>query len=118
MRSSNSIVVTESPLMLAACYAMRHDAPCWEHLGRISREFDKRYPALNFFIDRADLPYKPTGRFEDLQDALKMDKVIMGFLRKNKMPFYIEKYNELEEMLNISENFIAGTPRPKASQKI
>jgi hypothetical protein len=113
LRGSKAIVVTESPLLLSVCYAMRYGAPCWDHLARIGREFDKKYPPLNLFVDRGDLEYKTDGRFEDRENAIKMDKMILGFLRKNDMPYSVKRFDERDEILAVAKNAITGGPWPK-----
>ena len=70
-------IVTDSPVLLAAIYAQHHyGKSIGEHLLHLAREFDKDFPSVNIVLDRRNKKYITEGRYENYDQALKMDAEI------------------------------------------
>jgi len=50
LRSGVDSIVTDSPVMLAACYAKQYGLESWETLLRVVLDFEAKYPSLNIFL--------------------------------------------------------------------
>lgn len=66
--------ITDSPILLAAIYTNHYyGAKISKPLFELSREFDREYQCINIFLDRGDKKYVSEGRYENHEQALKMD---------------------------------------------
>lgn len=104
--NEKSVVVTESPLLLSACYARRYGAMGCAHLMDVIREFDEEYPPFNILIDRTGIPYNPIGRFQTEDQASEMHDYIKAFLDKEGQEYHIVKYNDREGLVELVERNI------------
>ncbi|MBD3406151.1 MAG: AAA family ATPase [Candidatus Lokiarchaeota archaeon] len=80
LRNSNGYIVTDSPLVLSICYAMKYGFKRWDCLQKIANDFEEEYPSLNIILDRQGCDYKSNGRYEDLGQAIIMDSVIDNYV--------------------------------------
>lgn len=76
LRSGVPYIVTDSPLLMQVAYAKKNYFPAADSLENVVREFDKKYPCINIFLDRTDIPYQTKGRYENLENAIIMDQKI------------------------------------------
>lgn len=91
-----AIVVTECPILLGACYAMRYEVPAWRLIAETAMAFEAAYPSLNILISRADLPYKNEGRFQTGGEAFLMDGIVKAMLEQYKVEFREFRYDDYE----------------------
>ena len=86
-------LITPCPILLNAYYSKsfaydiyRPEYKKWFgediYLDQISTAmaFNKRYPSLNIFLRRGDIPYTKIGRFHTKSQALKIDRELEKFL--------------------------------------
>lgn len=101
-------IVSESPLFLNTCYAMKYmGKELADPLRNILTDFEKEYAPLNIYLERPkDADYDPEGRFETEDQAREMDRYIkeqlagfyygrcISFSRDNKKDIlsYIKKH--------------------------
>lgn len=76
-------VITDSPILLSAVYAPENYYPSFESLVL---EAYYQYNNFNFFIERKK-KYVNLGRRETKEEAIAIDKRILKFLDKHKLPF-------------------------------
>jgi len=107
LRASQSIIVTDSPVLLGVCYAKRNGLNIWPHLMNVGLMFERKYPSLNFFVDRKDLPYSQIGRYENKEQAREMDDVIMKAMAEVGLPLEVVGYDEYEKILSYSLSALA-----------
>lgn len=106
----NTLIVTESPLFLTTCYARRYNAPCPRQLADIALEFEKTYPALNIFVDRADMPYNANARFQNEQQAREMDEFILACMRIDGLKYHTLRYDDLNGLEKLAMDAIGELP--------
>ena len=46
------------------------------------------YNNINIFLERPEDEFEPTGRFQNQQESLEMDKKIKGILDDNHIPYH------------------------------
>ena len=100
LRNGVDVIVTDSPLLLSTCYAMKYNCPGAKHLVAIAEEFDNTYQPLNIFINRGEKAYSQKGRYQSEAEAREMDGVIQGVLA-NK-PYHTIKFNDLDSFLKLT----------------
>lgn len=111
LRASNSIVVTDSPVLLGICYARKYNLPIWRDLLKIGLRFGEDYPSLNFFVDRRDLAYSHVGRYEDHAQAIEVDRLIKNTMEEAGVKLEVVGYNEYENILETTlETIRPGRP--------
>lgn len=77
------MIVTDSPLLMNTVYSKKYNFPGWKQLMDLAMLYEVEFPGLHIFLDRKNLPYKSEGRYQDLNDALEMDLLILDVLEKN-----------------------------------
>ena len=103
LRSTNAIVISESPLHLGICYARKYGLRGHEHLVGLANEFESVYPSLNFLVKRdSDMEYKAHGRFQTWEQALEMDAFIEKSLDEFGLTHHAIKYNDFNALLKIT----------------
>lgn len=80
-------IITDSPVLMQCAYAKKYEFPAWESLLNISKEFDKKYPCCNIFLDRTGIPYESAGRYESYNEAVEMDEKIKQVLEENNQKY-------------------------------
>ncbi len=94
-------IVTDSPVYLQCMYALRHKMKAANELWRIAKRFEEAYPSVNFFVDRGQFAvYEQGGRYEDLGQAIEMDKFICTCLHEWHVPFKHVLPGELTPVLD------------------
>jgi len=104
----NSIdhLVTDSPLYLQVCYGQKRNYPLSQSLMDHCDFFEEKYPALNIFLDRKDIEYQPHGRYENYEEALEMDDMILDFMKDNIKNFTVFKSKESDAIINFIKESI------------
>ena len=72
-------IVTDSPLLLQAIYALFNDCPVAAELVDMAMKFDEDHPCDNFLVERV-IPYTSLGRFQNEEEAIEIDKKIKTVL--------------------------------------
>jgi nicotinamide riboside kinase len=75
-------IVTDSPVLLNACYSSFYGYQGVDHLVALSKIFDEQFPALNIYIDRT-VAYEQFGRYQDYEQALEFDDFLLKFVHRN-----------------------------------
>jgi hypothetical protein len=71
----NTAIVTESPLLLQIAYMERANNEFATECLSVCNKFDKNHPSINIILKR-ETNYNPNGRYENLAQAIEMDKRI------------------------------------------
>ena len=80
LRNGVDCVITDSPLLLSAAYARKHHVKSWQQILALSELHEAEYPGLHIFLERGDRPYVKKGRFQNEEEAKRMDGFIKGML--------------------------------------
>lgn len=75
-------VVTDSPLLLTACYCEHHGFIASEMVYSMVDLYEKSFPGLHIFLDREGIEYSQSGRYETLDQAKELDHLIESRLRE------------------------------------
>ncbi len=83
LRSGTHLVITDCPVMISYVYAHRDKLDYSDIILDIGRNFEKRYPSVNIFIERSkDIKYQSEGRYETEDEAKHADKLMYDFVNK------------------------------------
>jgi hypothetical protein len=93
-------IISDSPICLNIPYAIRYGFPSWKSLVYIAKDFEMNFPSVNFFLERSDCPYSQSGRYENFDEAIMMDKLIKQFLDENNIHYISVRYNDIDNILN------------------
>jgi hypothetical protein len=102
LRGKVEVVVSDSPLLLAAAYCQLapnrvYDGVNWKsHCKSIFDTYDN----FNIFLKRSK-PYNPSGRTQDYETAKKVDSLIMDVLNEFNIPHFV-----LEDSPTVHEEII------------
>jgi len=99
------LIITDSPILLNAMYAYRHNTPGWEGVLTIIDHYEQQYPALNIFINRLNRPYKSVGRYESYEEARDRDLQIFDWLTYTGSKFMTFDYNQFDDIYNHVRHF-------------
>ena len=78
LRSGVDYIISDSPLGLQLAYMKKHKlADLYDELFSIAKKFDIQFPSLNIWLDRKNIPYRHTGRWETYDEAIQMDEAIL-----------------------------------------
>ena len=78
----NISVVSDSPLFLACYYYQKQGHPFAQQLIDISHKFEELCPSENWFVVRpTNLVYDAVGRFENAEEAKKVDAELLDFVK-------------------------------------
>lgn len=102
LRNGVEVIVTESPVLMSACYGKWFKAKSWKHLIPIALDFEKQYPSLNIFLTRGE-EYNTKGRFQSKDDAVALDKFIRSIYLQSKHKIFDVMFNDQAEMLRLSK---------------
>ena len=109
------LVVTDSPLYLQCVYALRRKMKVANDLWKIATRFEEAYPSINFIVDRdPDVAYEQAGRYENLNDAVAMDRLMTTCLRDWNIPVTHVKPSDLDSVLKVISKQLAA---PKGRKK-
>ena len=80
-------IITDSPLLLQVIYASLNNCPSYERLRGICRDFDQEYPSIDFFVHRNPDNYQRSGRWQNLEEAIELDRIIEATLVRCGSPY-------------------------------
>jgi hypothetical protein len=72
-------IVTDCPILMCCAYAKHYGAFGSSSLIDIAMEFEKDFPALNFYLERT-VDYKDKGRYQNLDQAKEFDDFLTCFM--------------------------------------
>jgi hypothetical protein len=87
LRAGVDLIVSDSPLYLQYFYAWYHKVPLQYPMALASFEFDEIYKPLQIFIEREDKFYNEVGRYEKLDEAKKIDRLIKEQMTADNIEF-------------------------------
>ena len=90
LRGDTDLIVTDSPLLLQCFFAWHHQAPGQQSMLQLAFEMESLYPSLNILLKRKDEFYDKVGRYENIEEAKKIDnkmKILFDNLNINYTEF-------------------------------
>jgi hypothetical protein len=96
-------IVTDSPLLLNAAYS---GCPFWEECIIVANMFEETYPSINIFLDRDGIVYEKDGRYQDLDQAIQMDKNILYLLNSYNITYETIKSIDFPKILSFVKDKI------------
>jgi len=100
-------LVTDSPLMMQIVYAQKYKLPVWDDLLEICDAFEEQHPSINIMLDRTGITYQQNGRYETLEQAEEIDRMMRGFLEKHTDKLHIVKARDYEYILELVEPLLS-----------
>lgn len=95
--------ITDSPTLLSSVYKDAYSAsPYTDALDQLVLESYERNKNINFFMERPT-SYETTGRAQDLQESIRIDRQILKILFTNNIKF---KQINYERQIDILENML------------
>jgi hypothetical protein len=90
LRKGVDLVISDSPLLLNACYAEKAGMNTTDCLIKMALEHEKVYPGIHIFLKRGEAAYESVGRWGTESDARDMDERIKKFLIKHLPTYFVE----------------------------
>jgi hypothetical protein len=82
LRNGVDLIISDSPIFLAACYGKKNRVPVWRHLLKLAACYEAKYPSFNVFLKRgANQFYEALGRYQTEEEARKMDDYVRRNIR-------------------------------------
>lgn len=102
-------VITDSPVLLTAVYCKVYGGNdlLSEDLERMSKHLDRKYRTYNIFIERDIENYNTEGRYQSLEDAIKIDNSIKEILQRNyeeDQIFYLDRIENRDMAVDFVRN--------------
>jgi len=98
-------IVTDSPILLVACYTKLKFPRLFPHLIDMSAAFREMYQSIDIFIKRPEV-YQAVGRYEDIEAAKRMDDIILEVLSDTVPDFKIVDCNDFNTILSLSSEAV------------
>lgn len=104
-------IVTDSPVLLSACYTRSYfaDLKIADHMEAIIAEYESRHPSLNIFLNRDGKEYRTEGRWQNSDEAKKMDEIILATLERNNVEYVPFSFFDTDGILDYT---ISQLPKP------
>jgi len=100
LNNSNNCIITDSPIIMSVCYAMRYGFKKWGCLQEIATEFESEYPSINIFLKRENCKYEQEGRYENFEEAVFMDETIIDYLSKINLDVHAFKFDDHKNIID------------------
>ena len=100
LRNGSELIVSDSPIMLAICYAKKYGFNCCESLYEIAKNFEEDYPSINIFLERNGGDYQKEGRYETYIEALHMDFLIKEYLIERNIKYNSSDFKNWEKIMS------------------
>jgi len=100
LQSGVNHIITDSPLMMQIPYAKLHNVSAWADLLSIANKFESENPSINIFLRREESKYDGSGRYENLDEAIKMDENIRDFMNEHIGDYATMPSSELEQIIS------------------
>ncbi len=104
LRKKFDLTISDTSDFLAICYANKNKMNGWNTLIPFSKIFNKKYPCLTLFLKRTIKTYNNNGRFEDANEALKVDKLVLNMMKKFNVEYIeVDPLNKLDILEKLSK---------------
>lgn len=80
-------IVSDCPILHICSFARKNRLPFYQELVNITMQYEEAYPGLHIFLNRV-VPYQDEGRYETIEEAVKLDELMLGVLNEN-MPNFV-----------------------------
>lgn len=100
LQSGVKHLITDSPIMMQMFYSKKYGFSCWKELLQIGKEFESKYPSTNIFLDRGDIPYQESGRYETEEVARNNDLEMKKYIEEFVGDYKVYKSTDLEGLLS------------------
>ncbi len=108
-----SCIVTDSPILMNTAYSTKYGFKCAPELVRMAQQFDRDFPAINFYIDRT-VDYIDKGRYQNYDQAVEFDKFLLEFLDKNLESELVHvKVEDFDLIVGAIQRCMEGDTSPK-----
>ena len=97
-------IVTDCPILMCCAYALFYDAPGAKHLLEISKEFERDFQSVNFYIERT-VPYVDKGRYQDEAKAKEFDAHLLNVMNEHGSgytPFKVDDFDDVMSSIDSS----------------
>jgi len=91
-------IIVDSPILFGLIYKGRYDAVPEYPAMFYSNKFDEfiidlhmHYDSINIYLERNNELYDPNGRFQSMEDSLRIDKEILTMVQANSIPYHTVK---------------------------
>lgn len=102
LRHQHTHVVTDSPIIMQLAYMKRGKALFYDDCVKTAKLFENINPGLHIFLKRT-VPYIQEGRYENYNQALEMDNMIVDVLNNLSVPFItfdpIDEFNQIKSYI-------------------
>jgi len=96
LRNGIDFIISDCPLLLAACYAKKNTPELFKPLRELARQFDLKYRPINILLYRDDKPYESSGRYQTYEEAKEMDVFIEDTLKNESEAFFRFNWGEYD----------------------
>lgn len=102
LRNAGARIVTDSPVPMQLAYMKRSKSVFYEVCLQAAKLWEKTFPSKHILLKRT-VPYQKEGRYEDLEQACFMDRLIKEVLEKDFGTSFIEldPVADFEKILNV-----------------
>jgi hypothetical protein len=90
------VIVTDSPILLNVFYTQ---PPLRQPLYEIAQEFERRWPSVNFWVDRKDRPYMAGGRYQTESEARILDQQLRRFLDLKQVQYEVVSHDDVDRVV-------------------
>lgn len=108
LRAGVKNIITDSPCFQSVIYAHLYAPELVPGLVLLTKEYDKKYPPVNLFIERGDKPYVTEGRYQSYEQAKELDKIIFDKLVEYEQDPIAVPFSDYNTILNIVMSRIDG----------
>ncbi len=93
-------IITDSPILMQCAYIERQRQPFLPICLDTADLYDDYYPAHHILLERGPFEYQQNGRWEDYEQALKMDHSIKYWLTKTHRAFTSISVTDRDKILS------------------
>ena len=87
LRGGVDLIVSDSPLILQYFYAYYHKVPLQDPMLQAALEYEEIYPSIHIMLQREDKFYDELGRYETLEQAKNIDKMMLNTLKHYRLNY-------------------------------
>lgn len=100
-RGGFDIIATDSPIMLTSFYAQYYDTNFSKECVELAKKFEQDIETYNVFLNRKNIPFSDTGRFQNKKESIEIDKLLKDFLDDNNVNFFEFNSDDTENMYHL-----------------
>jgi nicotinamide riboside kinase len=101
LKNNVDLVVSDSPLVLQAYYSKQRGESFWTNILDLSNYFETVYPSINLFLKRDGIPYVEEGRYQDLNQAVVVDREIQSLLDESCVNYSCVATTDYDSVLDL-----------------